>query len=95
MSICLAIAQHRLLIFSYDGSERVVEPHAYGVDARGDGLLSAYQIEGDSLSGATTGWKFFRMEKMIGLRVLDRHFPGARPDYRHGDGAFATIQCQL
>jgi predicted DNA-binding transcriptional regulator YafY len=93
--ICQAIAQHRLLTFSYDGAERVVEPHVYGVDAHGEALLSAYQVSGGSRSGQEAGWKFFRMHKMVGLRALDRHFSGPRPEYQRDDGVFATIQCQL
>ncbi|MBB3229105.1 putative DNA-binding transcriptional regulator YafY [Luteibacter sp. Sphag1AF] len=95
MSISLAIAQHRLLIFTYDGTERIVEPHIYGVDARGEPLLSAYQVEGGSRSGQPAGWRLFRMDKMIGLRVLDQHFAGPRPDYQPDDGLFATIQHRL
>ena len=95
MTICQSIAQRRLLTFSYDGSVRVVEPHVYGVDAHGEALLSAYQVSGGSVSGQPEGWKFFRMHKMLGLRALDRHFSGPRPDYQHDDAVFATIQCQL
>ena len=40
--VCDAIRARRLLRFVYDGYERVVEPHLYGVNTAGHETLSGW-----------------------------------------------------
>jgi predicted DNA-binding transcriptional regulator YafY len=93
--ICRAIRERRLLLIEYGETQRVVQPHVFGVDRTRDRLLSAYQVSGASASGATQGWKSFRMDRISGVALTDVTFRAARPEFQHNDGAFAQIICQL
>ena len=93
--ICEAIRSKHLLVVDYGGAERLVQPHVYGDDQAGDRLLSAYQVAGASASGASSGWKFFRMDKVASVALSDRHFHSPRPEFQRNDGAFSKIICQL
>ena len=70
MSIASAIQSRNLLSFVYDGFRRTVEPHTFGVDAKGHAALRAYQVAGGSESGEYVGWKLFHA-----WQCNPRHFP--------------------
>jgi hypothetical protein len=75
-----AIREKRLIEFVYkDGQPRTVEPHDYGVRGGVEKIL-AYQVDGASRSGKPHGWKWYEVESMRQLSVLERHFPGTRAD---------------
>lgn len=94
-TICEAIRSMRLLTVTYGGEERLVQPYVYGDDHAGKRLLSAYQVAGGSASGASAGWKFFRMDKVTSVALSDRRFHSPRPEFQRDDGAFARIVCQV
>lgn len=73
-----AIAERRLVAFTYDGLERVAEPHDYGV-IDGETRLFFYQVGGASRSGRPLGWRWAVAGRIGGLRLLDERFPGPRP----------------
>jgi hypothetical protein len=78
--LVLAIHNKRLIEFVYkNGRPRIIEPHDYGI-RKGVKLLLAYQVSGDSTSGAPHGWRTFTVADMDYLRVLDRQFLGTRAD---------------
>jgi hypothetical protein len=90
-----AIAEKRLIEFVYKtGRSRIVEPHDYGV-RNGVETLLAWPISGESRSGTPHGWKWFEVENMRQLLVLDRQFPGSRADssqhHARGDTLFARV----
>jgi hypothetical protein len=90
-----AIAGKRLIEFIYKaGRTRIVEPHDYGV-RHGVECLLAYQITGESHSGAAHGWKQFDVSEMSQLHVLERRFAGTRGDvaqhHRAWDALFARV----
>ncbi len=93
--ICQAISDLRLISFIYDGQSRVVEPHTYGVDTKGHRALRAYQVRGYTKLGQLPAWRFFHVDRISGLTILQETFAGPRDGYKRGDKAFATIQCQL
>jgi hypothetical protein len=93
--ICRAIRERRLLLVDYGEVRRIVQPHVYGDDQAGDRLLSAYQLSGGSASGASQGWKSFRMDRVTEVALGDASFRSARPEFQRNDGAFARIICQL
>jgi predicted DNA-binding transcriptional regulator YafY len=93
--ISKAISERNLIAFSYDGFNRIVEPHTLGVDARQKALLCGYQVAGGSRSGATEGWKFFAVDRIERVVVRPEKFASPRPEYRRDDGAFAEILAQL
>ena len=71
-----AIQNKRLIRFSYEDKERIVEPHDYGIQKNIARLLS-WQIGGQS-SGHIPGWRWFDVAKIHRLEILDRSFPGNR-----------------
>jgi hypothetical protein len=90
-----AIVDKRLVEFIYKGgSNRIVEPHDYGI-RRGVECLLAFQISGESQSGAPHGWKQFDVNQIRRLRVLQRRFAGTRADraqhHRTWDTLFARV----
>ncbi len=93
--ICSAIDKSQLISFTYDDHSRVVEPHTYGENQKGNSALRGYQIRGGSESGEYHGWKIFLRDEMHGVTVLEEKFSGTRRGYKRGDRAFATIWCQI
>ena len=83
-----AIGQKRLIGLRFKGSVRVAEPHDYGIRDGRETLL-AYQLEPE------TGWRWFEIERMSDLRVLERTFAGSRatPSGKHHqwDVLFARV----
>ena len=57
----------QLIVFGYDGFERVVAPFVVGVSSEGNPLLRGYQIEGESRSGKGAGWRVFQVNKMVNV----------------------------
>ena len=57
----------RLVVFMYDGSDRVVAPFVIGVSSDGNPLLRGYQLEGNSRSGKGEGWRVFQVDKIENL----------------------------
>jgi hypothetical protein len=94
-TIAVAIRDRKRLSFVYSGHPRIVEPHTFGIDKRGDELLCGYQAGGSSTSGKPVGWKFFHIANISNLRVASEYFAAPRPEYQRNDGAFATILAQL
>jgi hypothetical protein len=93
--LCRSIAERRQLTFTYDGHLRVVEPHAYGLTAKDNVVLRAYQTGGSGSSGDSLGWHLFAVAKIEGLTVGEASFAGPRPDYRRGDRRMARILAEL
>lgn len=63
-TIIEAIKQHRVLNVFYDGYNRKVEPHTYGINSAGHEAVSCYQVEGGSASGNPEGWKMLLISKL-------------------------------
>jgi len=93
--ICTAIKNMNVLTFTYDGFDRVVEPHAYGNDRKGQDVMRAFQTEGGSDSGDAFGWKLFLTSNIQSLQIQTHTFPSPRPGYRPGDKVMQRIYCQL
>jgi hypothetical protein len=93
--ISKAIAEKKLIAFSYDGFRRIVEPHTLGLDTRRKPLLCGYQIAGESRSGVSEGWKFFTVARIEQGVVRPEKFASPRPEYRRDDGAFSEVLAQL
>lgn len=74
-----AIANKRLIQFRYHGSQRVAEPHDYGVN-NGITRLLVYQLRGPirSTRSSATGWRLLGVSKLEDCVALDVTFPGSR-----------------
>ena len=68
--ICDAIRARRQLRFVYDGYERIVEPHAYGVNTAGHEAVSGWLAGGWSASEPEPGWRMFLVERMHDVAAL-------------------------
>ncbi|MET3216069.1 UNVERIFIED_ORG: hypothetical protein ABIC48_003838 [Burkholderia territorii] len=79
----------------YDGYDRVVEPHAYGINDDGHYLLRCYQTAGGSRSGNPVDWKLLRTDKIGYLHETGALFQNARHDYKRNDSAMRRIYAQL
>lgn len=92
--ICLAIKNKQKLKIKYRGTERIIEPHAFGLDKRGE-KLRAFQVSGFSESGNSSGWKLFKCEDINSMVELSDSFK-VRPGYNHnGDRQIPKIICMI
>jgi hypothetical protein len=73
-----AISQLRQIRFCYGGTERIAEPHDYGIQ-NGKTRLLAYQTGGRSKSGRLPAWRLVDVDGMTQLEVLEKTFSGNRP----------------
>jgi hypothetical protein len=89
------IAQQRRVRFVYHGHMRTVEPHIIGEDNRGHAALSGYQVGGGSDSGASTGWKLFHVEQILGSVSVGETFQRTHADYNPDDKSFAWVWARL
>jgi len=93
--ICKSIREKRVIRFTYDGHERIVQPHAYGIHkSTGNEVLRAYQIGGYSSSGTIPLWRLYDVSKINYIDVTDEWFERAAPDYRLNDSDMSQIFCQ-
>jgi hypothetical protein len=93
--ICNAIAMHRLLMFGYRGTVRVVEPHLYGLTTAGHEALSAWLRPGWSRADPVGGWRMFRLDAVERLQSLPEQFAGPRPDFNPEDAHFTQVFCRI
>jgi hypothetical protein len=70
-----AIANKRLVEFTYKAERRVAEPHDYG-RRKGIDILLVYQRK--KAGRYITGWRSLEVSKIEDLVVLDDTFPGTR-----------------
>jgi hypothetical protein len=75
-SLRFAIQHRRLIQFTYQGVQRVAEPHDYGI-SRDRIKLLAFQVRGQSKS-PLPDWRLFDVARMERLVVLDETFRGSR-----------------
>ena len=71
----------QLVIFNYDGSDRVVAPFVVGVSSEGNPLMRGFQIEGVSRSGKGPGWRVFQILKMVNLENHQDFFEADEFDF--------------
>jgi WYL domain len=72
--IRFAIANRRLIRFTYGSASRLAEPHDYGVQ-RGVVRLLVYQQRAMPFS---RGWRLLEVANITTLEVLDETFAGSR-----------------
>lgn len=93
-----AIANARLIEFSYHGVRRVAEPHDYGIQ-KGTAKLLVYQRISASDSGArgrsVQGWRLLEVVKITECSVLDATFPGSRGDARQRHHSWDVVYARV
>jgi len=93
--ICDAITAKRLLVFKYEGYERVVEPHRCGHNTAGHDALLAWFVRGYSESAARPGWRTYLLSQMRSIRQLEGTFERARRGYNPTDGSMPLVYCHV
>ena len=93
--ICNAIEARRLVRFVYDGYERVVEPHLYGINQANHEMLSGYLVAGWSASKPEPGWRNYLIADMADIHVLGTPFVGPRAGYNPNDVHIRQIFCRV
>lgn len=93
--ICDAIRARRLLRFVYDGYERIVEPHLYGINTANHEMLSCWLAGGWSRSESEPGWRSYLVREMVDVHVLAEPFAQARAGYNPSDEAFRQVYCRV
>jgi len=92
--IVKAITEKKLLSFYYNGGQRIIKPHCYGITTAGNEGLRGFQVSGYSSSGKM-GWKMFDLSKASNIEVLNDQFLNPEPGYKRGDKGMSSIYCEL
>jgi hypothetical protein len=95
VQICDAVRARRLIRFVYEGYERVVEPHVYGVNTAGHEAVSGWLVGGWSASAPEPGWRMFLVDEMRDVAALAEPFAGARGGYNPEPAHFTRVYCRL
>lgn len=79
-----AIANKRLIRVSYQGGDRVAEPHDYGIQ-KGSERLLVYQLRGPVRSPRQSprGWRLLNVPEIEACALLEETFPGSRGRSHH------------
>ena len=93
--LTLAIQQRRVLKLRYYGHDRVVEPYAYGLDARGDALLLCYQRSGRGIAGKSEGWLIVPLHEVVAVNEMNECYQILRDGYRRDAPTMHSIFAQV
>ena len=92
MDLAVAVRNHEIIEFTYDGLERVVQPATYGTTSTGKPTLRGCLIGGRSHRHTPPWWELYTESKMVGARSAGRVFQDFAMDgYTRGDSDFVTI----
>jgi hypothetical protein len=95
MDLTTAVTERRVLRFTYDGLDRVVQPATYGQTATGKWTLRACQVDGASNRNSVPCWELYTEGKMVDVASTDATFADfALPGYTRGDSAFVVIAAE-
>lgn len=93
--ICFAIKNMQMLKIDYNGTERIIEPHAYGLNKKNHEMLRAFQVSGFSKSDKPSSWKLFKCEHIDNIIQMSESFE-VREDYNpNGDSQIPNIKCMI
>lgn len=93
-SIINAINNKSVLSFTYNGCNRVVEPHAVGISRAGNAVLRCFQTEGSHVR-PNHEWDLCVLSKITNLFLTGALFSSARPSYAKGDKGMLHIYAEL
>lgn len=91
-NIIQAIVNKQRLVVTYNGSERLVEPHAYGLDKNGQGKLRVFQIAEEE---EHKGWRLLKEDAITDIKVAAENFDEPQVGYQKDDRHIADIYAQL
>jgi len=90
-----AISNKKTISITYDGHERILEPHLVGEKTTGNITLSAWQIGGYSESNRIPPWRNYLIDRIQKITVLNELFSGPRPGYNPNDSTMDRILFRL
>lgn len=90
-----AISERKALRIRYDGHERLVEPHAYGISRAGTDCVRVWQVSGRSNSGPVPDWRLLTVRNITSAAIAPDPSAAPRDGYRPGDRHMRTIYAQL
>lgn len=93
--ICNAIRSRRRLRFIYDGYERIVEPHVYGINTASHEAVRGWLVAGWSESEAAPGWRTYLVREMHEVHALAQGFDAPREGYVADDRQMRQVYCRL
>lgn len=93
--ICNAIQARRRLRFIYDGYERIVEPHLYGITTASNEAVRCWLVAGWSESEAAPGWRTYLVREMHDVHALAQGFDAPREGYVADDHQMRQVFCRL
>jgi predicted DNA-binding transcriptional regulator YafY len=77
-----ALKEKRVVVFTYHGHARTVEPHALGRGVEDRPVLLAWQTAGGSSSEPPPGWRVFLLAEIQTIKPTEVTFVKVRPDYQ-------------
>lgn len=92
--ICDAITRRCLLSVWWQGGTRIVQPHAYGINTKGNPMMRCWQVSGHSRSGKVQWWKPLLVNEARDFEILDETFE-PHHEYRMNDKHMTQIYCQI
>ena len=91
----LAIANRRLIRFTYESAVRIAEPHDYGLRDGAPRLLVYQRQKGARRDGRARGWRWLDVSRIEDCSVLEDSFRGTRESagqqHHHWDVLFARV----
>lgn len=93
--IIQAINDRHRLVLRYKGAERVVEPHACGINRPGNEVLSCFQVSGGSGSASSNPWKLLLLNEITDLTISPETFPEPREAYVRNSELLIQVFAQL
>jgi predicted DNA-binding transcriptional regulator YafY len=98
-----SIRKKQVIVIYYDGKDnggkgyRTIEPVCLGYSKKGNLVLRAWEIEGQSYSkikknNPIPGWRLFRLDKIFTYRPTMDNFVDMRPEYNpNGDRTMTRV----
>jgi hypothetical protein len=86
------IENREIITFEYDGLSRRAQPATYGVNAKGNIVLRACLVAGQSRTRELPCWELYSVSKMVNTQGTNEHFTDFMvPGYTRGDSQIQTI----
>ncbi len=86
------IDAREVIVFEYDGLPRRAEPATYGINSKGNIVLRACLVDGQSKTRTLPCWELYSVSKMVNTGATGQHFKDFTvAGYKRNDSQIATI----
>jgi hypothetical protein len=74
-TITLAINERRKVKFIYQGKDRIVDPHIFGINSRNEEVILGWQTDGSSSKiRDLPNWRMFITRKIYDFQITNNSF---------------------